>query len=99
MILGSLLYFGALIVPLLYFAVAGWRGIARRWMLTGVVLQVFWTMAVYMFVWYCMKEGYRDYYWGWGLLLPVNLVALLWYLGSLAWVKSKRANKPLEPTG
>lgn len=93
MILGSILYFGALIVPLLYFAVAGWRGAATRWMVTGIVLQVFWTMAVYLFVCNARSHGFREYYWGWALLFPVTFVALLSYLGSLMWIRSKETNQ------
>jgi hypothetical protein len=78
-----LMYFGALLVPISYFAFTGWSGRAKKKMLLGVGLQLFWSFIVWGFVWYSWRKGYSEYYWGWALLIPVNVIGAVWYLGSL----------------
>ena len=59
------------------------------------------SIGVWGFVYYSWKEGYREYYWGWALLFPVNLVALVWYSTSPFWTriyKNKKHIKALQTT-
>ena len=78
--IGILMYFGALIVPVAYLISTHGRGAAKRPMLIGAGLQFFWSLAVYAFVYFSWRTGYTDYYFGWGLLLPVNVVGLIYFL-------------------
>ncbi len=74
------IYFGALAIPLAYCLATLFRGVLTKLMLIGFGLQIFWSLAVWGFVYYSWKEGYSEYYWGWALLIPVNLVGLIYYL-------------------
>jgi hypothetical protein len=96
-LVGILMYFGAILVPIVYLVTTGWSGRAKK-MLIGVGLQLFWSLIVWGFVWYSWRNGYSEFYWGWALLIPVNIVALIWYLGCLLWPKDKRPNQSLQPT-
>lgn len=82
-IIGMLMYFGALFIPAVYLLSTRWRGAARRPMLIGAGLQVFLSLAVWAFVYYSRRAGYTDYYYGWALLLPVNAVGLIYFLAVL----------------
>lgn len=90
---GSLMYFGALLVPLLYFAITRMSGKIKRRMLIGTALQLFWSLMVWAFVWYSWRRGDSEYYWGWALLIPVNAVAFVWYVGCLLWPVASQQNK------
>lgn len=81
--LGILLYFGALIVPVVYLSATRWRGPARRQMLFGIGMQLFWSLAVWAFVYFSWRAGYQDAWMGWGLLLPVNAIGFLYFVGVL----------------
>jgi hypothetical protein len=80
MFLGILMYFGALIIPTGYLLFTRWRGAAGRPMLIGVCLQLFWSLAVWAFVYFSWRAGQTDAHYGWALLLPVNAVGLLYCL-------------------
>ena len=73
-------YFGSILIPIFYFFGTRFRGRLNRLMLLGLGLQIFWSVAVYGFVYYNWSHGYSEYYWGWALLVPVNIVAALYFL-------------------
>jgi hypothetical protein len=83
MFIGFLIYFGAVLIPALYFMLTWRHGSARRPMLVGVILQCFWSLMVWAFVYGSLQTGHVDYYWGWAFLIPVNLVGALYYLAIL----------------
>jgi len=74
-----LLYFGSMTIPAVYFIATLFRGPLTRLMLVGLGLQIFWSLAVWGFVYYSWKRGDSEYYWLWALLAPVNLVSLLYF--------------------
>ena len=74
-----LIYFGAMAIPSVYCLATLCRGSLTSLKQAGLGLQVFWSLAVWGFVYYSWKEGYREYYWGWALLIPVNCVGLLYF--------------------
>jgi hypothetical protein len=78
-----LIYFGALLIPAVYILSTRWRGPARRPMLLGAGFQVFGSLAVWAFVYYSRRAGHADYYYGWGLLVPVNIISLIYFLAVL----------------
>jgi hypothetical protein len=80
---GMLMYFGALFVPVIYLMVTRWRGAARRQMLVGAGFQIFCSLMVWAFVYFSWRSGRADYYQGWALLLPVNAIGLVYFLGVL----------------
>jgi hypothetical protein len=90
---GIILYFGALLIPAAYFIILGREGSAKKGLLVGVALQIFWSLAVWSFVYYSWHTGYTDYYYGWWLLMPVNLISAFYYLGFLIWKVRKRPNQ------
>lgn len=80
LIVGLLLYFGALLIPATYLLATRCQGSATRAMLIGVGLQLFWILTVWGFVYYCWHAGYREYFWGWALVVPVNFIGLIYFL-------------------
>ncbi|MEJ0090228.1 MAG: hypothetical protein WDM80_10840 [Limisphaerales bacterium] len=82
-LIGTFIYFGALLIPAVYLLVTRWQGAAKRAMLIGVGLQVFYTLAVAAFVYVAWRSGHADYYYGWTFLLPVNFVGLIYFLAVL----------------
>jgi uncharacterized membrane protein len=52
-------------------------------MLIGAGLQLFWSLAVWAFVYFSWRAGYTDYYYGWALLIPVNVIGLIYFLAIL----------------
>jgi hypothetical protein len=90
--IGILMYFGALIIPLAYLLATRWSGAAKRPMLIGAGLQLFWSVAVWAFVYFSWRTGYADAYMGWALLLPVNVVGLLYFLAIL-FIYERKARK------
>ena len=74
-------YFGAYLIPAVYFAATRWQGSARKFFMWGVALQTCGNLAVGGFVYHGWHAGYSEYYWGWALLIPVNMVSALYYLG------------------
>jgi len=83
-VIGFFIYFGAFLIPLAFFA-SGKTRAARKGMLVGMALHAFWSLAVWGFVWYSWHAGYTDYYYGYALLIPVNVVAAVFYFGWLIW--------------
>jgi hypothetical protein len=81
--IGIFMYFGALIIPLGYLMSTRWRGAAKRPMLIGAGLQLFWSLVVWAFVYFSWRAAYTDYYYGWALLLAVNIVGFLYFLAVL----------------
>ena len=79
-LIGVLMYFGALIIPLVYLLSTHARDACTRPMLVGVALQLSLSMAVWAFVYFSWRSGYTEYYWGWALLLPVNVLSLVYFL-------------------
>ena len=86
----SLGYFGSFLIPIAYLLFTLGKGIARKGMLIGAGLQFFWSMAVFAFVYYSWRAGYSDYYYGWALLLPVNIVSTIYYVAFLIWKYTHR---------
>ncbi len=82
-LIGTLLYFGALLIPAAYLLVTRWQGPAKRPMLIGVGLQLFYTLAVAAFVYVGWRSGKTEYYYAWAFLLPVNFVGLIYFLAVL----------------
>ena len=82
-LIGTLIYFGALLIPAMYLLVTRWQGAAKRLMLIGAALQIFYTLAVAAFVYVAWRSGRADYYYGWNFLLPVNFVGLIYFVAVL----------------
>ena len=78
-LVGIFMYFGALLFPIVYLLFTHFRGKARRPMLIGIGLQIFLSLVVWAFVYFSWRAGYQDAYYGWGLLLPVNIVGLIYF--------------------
>jgi len=85
------MYFGAMLIPVIYLLATRGRGSERRPMLIGTGLQIFWSLLVWGFVYYNWQAGYTEYYWGWGLLVPVNAIGLIYYLifCGIHWAKQR----------
>ena len=79
-LIGILMYFGALIIPVVYLLSTHARGVCTRPMLIGVALQLSLSIAVWAFVYFSQQSGYTEYYWGWALLLPINVLSLVYFL-------------------
>jgi len=77
--IGILMYFGALIIPAAYLFSTRWRGAAKRPMLIGVGLQLFWSLAVWAFVYLSARAGYTDAYYGCSTLSTGLFLILLDY--------------------
>lgn len=78
-----LMYFGALIIPAVYLLFIRSRGVRTRLMLIGVGVQLLLSLAVWAFVDFSWRFGYTEYYWGWALLLPINVLSLIYFLATL----------------
>ncbi len=89
-LIGTLIYFGALLIPAAYLLATRWQGAAKRPMLIGAGLQVFYTQAIAAFVYFSWRAGHADYYYGWTFLLPVNFVGLIYFLAVLFIYARKR---------
>jgi drug/metabolite transporter (DMT)-like permease len=89
-LLGCLLYFGALLIPALFFLFnRGQSSKAKKPMLIGVGLQVFWSIVVAALAYFSWRAGYQDAWMAWGLLLPVNLVGFIYFLAVLFIYRGK----------
>jgi len=91
-IVGILMYFGALIIPAGYLMSTRWRGAAKRPMLIGTGLQLFWSLAVWALVYFSWRAGHTDAYMGWAFQLPVNVVGLL-YFWAVLFIYARKARK------
>jgi hypothetical protein len=78
-LVGMFLNFGAMFIPVLYMLAMRFKGSAQRLMLIGFGLQLFWSAGVAALVWFSWRAGNKDYWAGWGLLLPVNILSLIYY--------------------
>jgi uncharacterized membrane protein YhdT len=58
-------------------------------MIIGLILQIFGSGCVYLFVRYSRISGYTEWYYANLFYLPVNVVGLIYYVIALAW-KSER---------
>jgi len=79
-LLSCLAYFGALLIPMIYFACKRFRGSLSRLMLIGVLFQVFSSLAVAALVYYWYRTGYTEAWMGWALLLPINFFCFVYFL-------------------
>jgi drug/metabolite transporter (DMT)-like permease len=77
---GCLLYFGALIIPTLYFLSNREHGTAKKPMLIGVGLQIFASIMVAALAYFSWRSGYQDAWMAWGLLVPINFISFLYFL-------------------
>ncbi|MDL5053158.1 hypothetical protein QQ056_06315 [Oscillatoria laete-virens NRMC-F 0139] len=84
LLLVNLVYFGAYLIPIIYFTVTLGRGRAKKATLWGVAIHTFCNLCVWGFVFYSWKAGYSEYYWGWALLIPINIISVIYYLGAIA---------------
>jgi drug/metabolite transporter (DMT)-like permease len=81
---GCLLYFGALLIPALFFLFnRGQSSKAKKPMLIGVGLQVFWSTMVAALAYFSWRGGYQDAWMAWGLLVPINFVGFIYFLAVL----------------
>jgi hypothetical protein len=48
-------------------------------MFMGIGLQVLWTAMVAVLVYFAWRAGRPDYYHGWGLLIPVNVISAMFF--------------------
>lgn len=88
---GSLIYFGSYLIPIGYLISTLFRGPARKPLLIGIAIHTFWNLAVWGFVYYSWWVGYSEYYYGWALLVPVNFISLLYYVGAIIFSGKKNA--------
>lgn len=77
------IYFGAYLIPIIYFAATRGKGKATKRLLWGIAIHSFWNLAVWGFVHYSWKAGHSEYYWGWALLIPVSIVSATYYFGAM----------------
>jgi hypothetical protein len=75
--------FGALFIPAAYLTFTRGGGTAKRRMLIGAVVQIFWSLAVGALVYLAWRSGQKNYFHGWVLLVPVNVISLIYYLAVL----------------
>ena len=89
----TLLYFGGLLIPTIYFFATRLKGLYIKPILLGFCLQIFWTICVWQYTLFCKYAGYREWYWNWGLLYIVNFISILYYLSVYIWFKRKERDK------
>lgn len=101
-----LLYFGSYLIPTIYLIFSRFRGRSTKAMIVGFAIHTFWNLAVWAFVYYLWQSGYSEHYWGWTLLIPINFISFLYYVGALIYcqrcIESKhntKPNKAVEATG
>jgi hypothetical protein len=75
----SVLYYGALLVPILYLIFNGRRGRLAKLMLIGLLLQMFWSVVVYSVAEFNRRAGRSEWFWAYALYVPVNLASLVYY--------------------
>ena len=78
-VIGTLISFGALFIPTLYFLFMTKSAPTNRRMFFGIGLQVFWSLLVASLVYLSWHAGQKEYYRGWGLLIPVNVVSAIFF--------------------
>lgn len=87
-----LMFYGALLVPLAYFAIQRRSGRLWRLMFIGIAMQLCLLACVFGFVWFNWKAGYSESYYGYALLLPVNAFCLVYYCCS-PLIAARRRNQ------
>jgi hypothetical protein len=87
-----IMYFGALIIPAVYLLSTRWRGAARRPMIIGAGIQIFCSLAVWVFVCLLWRAGYKEFYWGWAFILPINAVGLIYFL-TILFIYERRSRE------
>jgi uncharacterized membrane protein YhdT len=85
----TLIYFGAMLIPVAYLAATRCHGRHTRAMIIGLVLQIFWSVCVYLLVRYSRVSGYTEWYYANLFYVPVNAVGFIYYAIVLVW-KSER---------
>jgi hypothetical protein len=83
------MYFGAVIIPLPYLAIKGMSGCYSKAMFVGIIIQCICIGFVWLFVYLNYKTNHTEYYWGWVLLIPVNIASALYYCTVPLWCESK----------
>ena len=83
LIFGFLFYYGSTLIPIAYLSATGFRGQRRRRLLTGMLIHAAASLGVAIFVLWCRRAGYSEWYWGWVFNIPVNLIAGIGYLSLL----------------
>ncbi len=81
--IAALLYFGAFLIPFFYLAFTMFNGPKAKAMYWSMALQTCGSLLVCGYVYYLSRTGNPDYYKAWALLMPVNFMSLLYYLGVL----------------
>jgi hypothetical protein len=79
-----LVYFGAMLIPIACLVATRCHGSRTRAMMIGLVLQMFWSVCVYLLVRYSRVSGYTEWYYANLFHLPVNAVGLIYYVIALA---------------
>ena len=74
----------------IYFLFTRFKGLYIKPMLLGFLLQAFWSVCVWQYTLYCRDAGYREWYWNWALLYPVNFIGIVYYLSIQFWYKKKK---------
>jgi hypothetical protein len=97
-------FFWSLLIPLAYLLFSRQKmnkGILKKEMIAGIIIQLIWTAVVWGYVYYSWIKGYTEYYYGWYLIIPVNIAGAIWCVTSPLWSKiyrRKKQNQKLEPT-
>jgi drug/metabolite transporter (DMT)-like permease len=91
-LIATLSCFGALFIPAIYMIATRGRGPAKRRMLIGAGLQTLGSIAVGALVYFAWRAGQKDYAHGWALLLPVNVISLIYYVAVL-FMHARKAGK------
>jgi hypothetical protein len=83
LLIGILLYVGALLIPIVYLMATRFRGAARRPMLVGSSVQILWALGVWALVYFSQRAENEDAWMAWCLLLPVNAIGFIYFGGVL----------------
>jgi hypothetical protein len=98
-IVSVLFYATPLVVPPAYFMASA--GKQRRYsaeMVVGFVLQLFWTLMVWVAVRHYALSGNRDALEAWYYLVPVNVIGICYFATMPFWTFYKKPNSPNQST-
>jgi hypothetical protein len=73
-------YFGALLIPAVYLIVTRFHGSLTRRMFIAILIQLSGALAICVLVGIFTLAKSQDAWMGWGWLVPVNLVSLIYSL-------------------
>jgi hypothetical protein len=73
-------YFGALLIPMVYLVVTRFHGLLTRRMIIAILIQLSGTLVVCLLVGLFTLAKSQDAWMGWGWLLPLNLMSLIYSL-------------------